>query len=58
MKEKGGKWHEQCKKSEYVTHRTYANKILKKISTRKQMNLKRHVKMEDDKKETTVSTKQ
>ncbi len=57
MKEKEGKWHEQCKKSEYVAHRTYV-KLLKKISTRKQMNQKRHIKMADDKKETTVSTKQ
>lgn len=47
-----------CEKSDYIAHRTYVNKVLKKISTRKQMNQKRHVKMEDDKKETTVRTKQ
>lgn len=46
------------KKSEYVIHRTYVNKVLKKISTRKQINQKRHIEMEDDKKETTVSTEE
>ena len=32
-----------CEKSDYIAHRTYVNKVLKKISTRKQMNQKRHL---------------